>query len=131
MITAEVCSYRLISNLPVVSKLLERIVHQRMLDFLQLHDLLLRLQSAYSCHHSMETAVLKVLSNILYAINTGDLSVLALLDLSAAFDTVDHGILLQSLETSVGVCGLVLEWFRSYLTNRVGSSCLAARKMWF
>jgi hypothetical protein len=111
-------------------------VHRRMSDFLRLHDLLPRLQSAYRRYHSTETAVLKVLSDILYAIDTGDLSVLALLDLSAAFDTVDHGILLQRLETSFGVGGLVLDWFRSYLTNRVqyvrrGTSCSAARKMWF
>ena len=80
--------------------------------------------------------MLKVLSDKLYAIDTGDLSVLALLDLSAAFDAVDHGILLQKQETSFGVGGLVLEWFRYYLTNGVqhvrrGSSSSAARKMWF
>ena len=80
--------------------------------------------------------MLKVLSDILYAIDTGDLSVLALLDLSAALETVDHEILLQRLETSFGVGGLVLEWFRSYLTYRMqhvrrGSSSSAARKMWF
>ena len=75
--------------------------------------------SQHRRYHSTETAVLKVLSDILYVIDTSDLSVLALLDLSAAFDTVDHGILLQRLETSFGVGGLVLEWFRSYLTNGV------------
>ena len=135
MNTADVRSYQQISNSSVVSKLLERIVHRRMSDFLRLHDLLPRLQSAYRRHRSTETAVLKVLSDILHAIDTGDLSVLAL-DLSAAFDTVDHGILLQRLETSFGVGGLVLDWYRSYLTNRLqyvcrGTSCSAARKMWF
>ena len=69
-----------------------------MLDFLQLHDLLPRLQSAYKRHHSTKTAVLKVVSDILYAIDIGDLSVLVLLNLSAASNTVDHGILLQRLE---------------------------------
>ena len=80
--------------------------------------------------------MLKVLSDILYAIDTGNLSVLASLDLSAAFDTVDHGILLQRLETSFGVGGFVLDWFRSYLTNivqhvRRGASRSAERKMCF
>jgi len=56
---------------------------------------------------------------ILYAIDNSDLSVLALLNLSAALNTVDHQILLQRLETSFGVGGLALEWFRSYLTNGV------------
>jgi len=57
--------------------------------------------------------VLKVVSDILYAIDNGDLSVLALIDLSAAFDTVDHEILLlQRIETSFGVGGLAREWFK-------------------
>ena len=64
------------------------------------------------------TAVLKVLSDILLAIDAGDLSALVLLDLSAAFDTVDHDILLQRLKTSYGLSGMVLEWFRSYLVGR-------------
>jgi len=68
--------------------------------------------------------------------STGNLAVLALLELSAAFDTVVHGIWFQRLETSFGVGGLVLDWFRSYLTNRVqyigrGTSCSAARKIWY
>ena len=73
--------------------------------------------------------MLKILSDMLYAIDTADLSVLALLDLSAAFDTVDHVVvLLQRLDTSFDVGGLVLDWFRSHLSNRVqqvheGTSC--------
>ena len=62
--------------------------------------LLPRLQSAYCVGHSTETAVLKVLSDILLTIDSGDLSALVLLDLSAAFDTVDHDILIRRLKTS-------------------------------
>ena len=116
--SADPRSYRPISNLSVVSKLLERLVHRRIFDALNLQNLLPRLQSAYRRHHSTETAVLKVLSDILLAVDAGDLSVLALLDLSAAFDTVDHDILLQRLQTSFGIEGTVLNWFRSYLTGR-------------
>ena len=74
-----------------------------------------RLQSAYRPHHSTETAILKVLSDILLAIDAGNLSALVLLDLSAAFDTVDHSILLRRLEHQLG--SVALEWFktRSYL----------------
>ena len=64
-------------------------------------------------------AVLKVLTDILYAADDGDLSVLALLDLSTAFDTVDHDILLTRLKVSFGIRGAALDWFRSYLSNRV------------
>jgi hypothetical protein len=62
--------------------------------------------------------VLKVLSDILLAVDAGDLSALALLDLSAAFDTVDHNILLRRLETSYRLGGMVLHWFRTYLVGR-------------
>ena len=62
--------------------------------------------------------MLKVLTEILLAIDSGDLSALVLLDLSAAFDTVDHDILIQWLTTSYGLSGMVLHWFQSYLAGR-------------
>ena len=114
-------SYRPISNLSVVSKLLERLVARQLLDYLTAARLLPNLQSAYRAHHSTETAVLKVLADILLAIDRGDLAVLALLDLSAAFDTVDHDTLLRRLETSYGLAGSVISWFRSYLDGRTQS----------
>ena len=117
--SADVRSYRPISNLSMLSKLFERLVHRQMLDYLNRHRLLPRLQSAYRQHHSTKTAVLRVLADSLHAVDTGDLSILALLDLSAAFDTVDHDILLQRLKTSFGVVSVACDWFRSYLTGRV------------
>ena len=65
-----------------------------------------------------ETAVTKVLAGILLALDKGDIAMLTLLDLSAAFDTVDHAILLRRLEVSYGLGGAVLSWFRSYLDGR-------------
>ena len=115
---ADVRSYRPISNLSVLSKLLERLVARQLVDYLSAADLLPELQSAYRAHHSVETAVLKVLGDMLQALDTGDVAVLALLDLSAAFDTVDHAILLRRLETSYGLGGGVLGWFTSYLGGR-------------
>jgi len=112
-------SYRPISNLSVVSKLLERIVFRQLYTYLSAADLLPRLQSAYRTHHSTETALLKVLTDILYAVDDGDLSVLAFLDLSAAFDTIDHDILLTRLKVSIGIGGAALDWLQSYLTSRV------------
>ena len=115
---ADVKSYRPISNLSVISKLLERLVARQLLDYLVTAGLLPDLQSAYRVHHSTETAVLKVLSDILRAVDKGDLAVLTLLDLSAAFDTVDHETLLRRLEISYGIDGSVLGWLRSYLDDR-------------
>jgi len=76
-------------------------------------------QSAYRAMHSTETAVLKVLADILLALDSGDLAMLTLLDLSAAFDSVDHDTLLNRLQKSYGLGGQVLNWFASYLCGRV------------
>jgi len=66
--------------------------------------------------------MLKVLSDILLAIDSGDLSALVLLDLSAAFDTVDHDILIRRLKTIYGLSRMVLQWFQTYLVGR--SQCV-------
>ena len=115
---AKPSSYRPISNLTVISKLLERLVCRRLFEHLQSAELLPVHQSAYRPHHSTETAMLRVVSDLLHAVDQGDVAVLVLLDLSAAFDTVDHEILLHRLEVSFGISGPVIEWFRSYLTDR-------------
>jgi len=118
---ADVKSYRPISNLSVVSKLLERLVSSQLVKCLKDNDLLPDLQSAYRprAMHSTDTAVLKVLADLLLALDSGDLAMLTLLDLSAAFDSVDHDTLLKRLQKSYGLGGQVLNWFASYLCGRV------------
>jgi hypothetical protein len=115
-------SYRPISNLSVVSKLLERFVARQLHCYLQSSNLLLSSQSAYRPFHSTETAVLRVLSDLLLAVDQGEVAALVLLDLSAAFDTVDHNILLRRLRSTYGFNGAVLKWFQSYLHGR--SQCV-------
>ena len=88
--SADIESYRPISNLSVLSKLLEQLVACQLLEHLNTARLFPDLQSAYRAYHSTETAVVKVLADILTALDTGDIAMLTLLDLSAAFDTVDH-----------------------------------------
>jgi len=75
-------------------------------------------QSAYRKFHSTETALVKVYNDLLVATDQGQVSALCLLDMTAAFDTVDHELLLMRLERSFGVQGTALDWFRSYLTGR-------------
>ena len=86
-------SFRPVSNLPFLSKFLERVVHRQLAGDLGSNKLLPEFQSAYRHGHSTETAVLKVFSDIVDAIDMGKLALILLLDLSAAFDTVDHKIL--------------------------------------
>ena len=87
------------------------------MSHLNRHNLFSSFQSAYRLGHSTETALLKVVNDLL-AMDDGKLSVLVFLDLSAAFDTIDHDILLHLLQHVFGIQGTVLSWFRSYLTKR-------------
>ena len=75
-------------------------------------------QSAYRPGHSTETALLKVVNDLFLSLNKGNISVLALLDLSSAFDAIDHPILVHRLQTDLGYTDSVLQWFSSYLTDR-------------
>jgi len=75
-------------------------------------------QSAYRAQHSTEAAVLKIVSDILWAADSGKVTLLGLFDMSAAFDTVDHSILIDRLNTSFGIRGAVLSWIQSYITGR-------------
>jgi len=93
------------------------IAHQ-VLDYVNSTRLLPHLQLAYRANHSTETAVTKVLADILLALDGGNLTVLTLLDLSAASDTVDHETLIKRLEVSFGLRGTMLGCFRSYLDGR-------------
>ena len=88
---------------------------QQLKSYLQSFDLLPSLQSGFRPGHSTETAVLRVMSDLLEAVNSGDVAALVLLDLSAAFDTVDHSILCRRLQVTFGLDGPVLAWFHSYL----------------
>ena len=85
---------------------------------LNYHNLLPENQCAYRQHHSTETAVPRVSSDLLSAAGAGQMSLLVLLDLSVAFDTVDYDILLGRLEMSFGFVGCAVAWFRSYLADR-------------
>ena len=109
--------------LPILSKLLEKCVAAQLWSHITGHDLLPKEQSGYRCHHSTETALLKVLSDLHTSMDQGRVSLLAALDLTAAFDSVDHTILIQRLHISFGLSGAVLDWFSSFLRSR--SMCVS------
>ena len=116
-------NYRPISNLTFISKVIERAGAAQLQDYLCSNGLYGNVQSAYRKDHSTETALLRVQNDILRAIDFHKDVVLVLLDLSAAFDTVNHQILLQRLRDHFGICSTALSWFTSYLTDR--KQCVA------
>ena len=115
---SDVKTFRPISNLTFTSKLVERLVSLQLTEFLERNNLLPKFQSGFRKRHSTETALLKVMSDILLAADQGHVTLLGLFDMSAAFDTVDHDILLFRLKTSFGVDGTVLSWLESFLRDR-------------
>ena len=110
-------NYRPIANFPFVSKVLERIVADQLMCYVDSHHLLPGNQSAYRNFHSTETVLLKVLNDLLLVVDNGDEAVLLLLDFSAAFDTLDHTVLLQRLAKDYSITGTVLQWIDSYLQD--------------
>ena len=111
-------NYHPVSNLSFVSKLVEWVVCQQITKFPEESGNLEPMQSAYCEAHSTETALLKVKSDILNAMNNKEIMCLVLLDLSVAFDTVNHQLLLNHLKFHFGFQGKVLQWLESYLTGQ-------------
>ena len=111
-------NFRPVSNLSFVSKLIERAAFNQIHGHLVRNNLYPVAQSGYRRNHSTETALLKVMNDILLNMNKQHVTILVLLDLSAAFDTVDHSILLNRLSSKLGLNGTALAWFRSCLSGR-------------
>jgi len=111
-------NYRPVSNLPYVSKLLEKVVSKRIDEHLTENNLNEENQSAYRKFHSTETALLKVQNDVLQSLDKKKVTVFVMLDLSAAFDTIDHITLLNRLEQLFGFAEKPLQWVASYLSDR-------------
>ena len=119
-------NYRPVSNLPTLSKIIEKLVVRQLQHHMQVNGLDEKMQSAYKSGHSTETALLRLKNDMLMAIDGRKAVVLVLLDLSAAVDTVDHDIMCRRLERLLGLRGKPLAWFRSYLTAR--SQCVSVEE---
>ena len=110
-------NYRPISQLPLLSKIIEKIVSRQIIEYLLFHNLFDEYQNAYRPGHSTETTLLKISDDILKYVDNSDSVQLILLDLSCAFDSLDHSIIIDRI-TSIGFTGSSLDWIISYLSNR-------------
>ncbi len=99
-----------------MSKILEKVVSAQLCSFLQ--NNISMIQSGFRPHHSTETALVKITNNLLLASDQGCISSLVLLDLSAAFNTIDHDIFIDQLQNNTSIQGQALRWFRSDLSYR-------------
>ena len=111
-------NYRPISNLSFISKIIEKCAHKQLTNYIERNDLFTEFQSGYRAVHSCETAVTKIHNDLLIMMDKRSHVVLLLLDLSAAFDTINHKLLLQKLKIMYGIQGSVLAWLSSYLCDR-------------
>ena len=101
-----------------MSKLTERCMVTQFNRHIEQYQLMPSYQSAYWQHHSCETSSLKLTNDILWSMEDQNIRAVLALDLSAAFDTVDHDILLQVLKNQYGIDGKALDWYDSYLHPR-------------
>ena len=111
-------NYRPVANLTFISKLVEKAVLSRLNKHMNLHNLHCPSQHGYKKHHSTETLLLELIDDILVGFERNSATIVLLIDLSAAFDTIDTGRLLKILHHEIGISGVALNWFKSYLTKR-------------
>ena len=110
----DIGNYRPISLLPTLSKILEKIMHKRTFNFLQKSKILYSSQYGFRSKHSTNDAIAELISNVTENLEDKYSTLCMFLDLSKAFDTIDHNILLNKL-SHYGIRGISLDWFRSYL----------------
>ncbi len=111
-------NYRPVSNLSFLSKILEKAVNKQLSSHLEEYQLIATFQSAYRKAHSTETALLRVVNDLRTAVDDGKVAAIVLLDLSAAFDTINHKKLLKRLQVEYGLGATILTWFESYISDR-------------
>jgi len=117
-------NYRPVSNIPFLSKLIEKQAVKMVNAHVVKNNLDEELQSAYKPAHSTETALLKVKADMMSSLSQHKGVFLVLLDLSSAFDTVNHNLLIDRMESELGLKDCVLNWFKSYLSGRTSRVCI-------
>ena len=112
-----VVNYRPISLLSNINKIFEKLVHERLYCFLEMHECIYELQFGFRTKHSTNHALISLTEMVRNALDNSNFACGIFVDFQKAFDTVDHGILIQKLE-HYGIRGLANNWFKSYLSNR-------------
>ena len=112
-------NFRPIFNLAFSGKFVECIAVDHIISHIEQHNLMEEKKSAYRRFHSTETTLLKVKMDIIKAMDNQEITCLLLLDLSAAYDTIDHTNRVNRLKTTFGIKDTVLKWIASYLTDRM------------
>ena len=111
-------NYRPVSNLPFISKIIEKCTLNHLTTHCNTHSLLPEYQSAYRKFYCYETSLLKIVNNTLWAMEKQQVTAVLIMDLSAAFYTVDHILLLNVLQRKFGITKTVLEWYYNFLKPR-------------
>ena len=111
-------NYRPVANLVFLDQLIQRVVFRRLDEHMRLHNLHIKYQHGYKKYHSPETLLVHLIDDVLLVLDRGSGVILLLIDLSAAFDTVDIDLMLQVLESEIGITGLASQWFNSFLRDR-------------
>ena len=110
-------NYRHISNISIYSKILERVISSQLITYLTTNTIPNIFQSTYLPHKSTEFALTLITSDLLSGLNNNRGSILVLLDISSAFDTLDHNVIIHRLST-IDITGIAINWFTSYISNR-------------
>ena len=114
----EVSNYRPVSLLPIPGKILEKLIHNHMMEYFENNKILSEYQFGFRKNHSTIDSIATLTDNILKSVNEGKVTLAAFIDFKKAFDTVNHNILLEKLYY-LGIKGSLLTWIKNYLTNRV------------
>ena len=125
---SELESFRPVSNLSFMSKIIKKIVARQLIRYLDEFDMIPKFQSGFRAFHSAETTLARLLSDIHMAMDRGDVTLLALLDVSAAFDSVDHDIFVNRLRISFEITGRALNWLNSFIHGRAQSIVIRDRR---
>ena len=106
-------NYGPVSNLSFISKVMEKCTLQQFTQHCDDHQLLPEFQSAYPKHHGCKTSLLMLTNDILWSMDNQQVTSMVILDLSTAFDTVDHQLLLKVLSHKFRIAGTALEWYKT------------------